>query len=144
MPSGVFDIRLRLRLWRQRRRKKRIQQQSASYGELYSHYRRVCGEKNLDVLIPSWRCWKEQCAHLRLFREQEWLRGVEVHCIVPTENIASPQCSMCNLRQEAERMKGQEERMMQQEERSEPDNARWRVLLRLYLNGGDSQNESHL
>ena len=144
MPARGFDIRPRLRLWRQRRRKRKLLRQKEAYVDSYRMYRYILGSIRLDWVVPSVHCRQSRCSFLELYREQQWKRGFEVHYWTTVDKITSrPLCKQCEFRAEALRMKEQEGWMMQQEEQIEPDTAKWRVLQRLLLTGRGCDDGNH-
>ena len=126
-----FCIKSRLRLWQQRRRKKQQEQLEIDNAIYYSFERQSFFRGVQRLLVPLKPCWQTDCDFLELYREQCYLRGVEVHYTVSLCNRDEARCDDCYLKKESEQMKEQEEQMMQQAMLTESDNAKWIVRSKL-------------
>ena len=142
MAKLRIDIRPILRLWRQRRRKKKIQERGIGYVHTYSYLKQSLSPRGRDLAVPMKPCSQCQYGVLASYRELLYWRGVEVHYTLILNDTATVECSTCPLRAEVATMKEQEERMMRREELIEPDNAIWRVRLRLLRGETDCEPES--
>lgn len=143
MLKRIFDIRPRLRLWRQRRRKRQREQDEIDNALSYAYEKLWFFRGYQTVIIPMKPCWSSGCSSLAEYREQCNLRGVEVNYKLNLCSTESAKCNDCYLKQGAEKMKAQEEQMMQQAMLTEPDNAKWIVRSKLLRGVDDSHAESH-
>lgn len=142
MAKLRIDIRPILRLWRQRRRKKKIQERGTEYFRTWLYWRPLLSRRGRDLVVPMKPCSQCQYGVLASYRELLNWRGVGVHYTLILNDTATVECNTCPLRAEVATMKEQEERMMRREELIEPDNAIWRVRLRLLRGETDCEPES--
>lgn len=137
----IFGIKPRLRLWQQRRRKKQREQNEIDNEYSYALRRQWYSHGDLSLIIPLKPCGQSDCDCLREYREQCYLRGVEVRYTVNLCSKDEVRCDDCYLKQESEQMKAQEEQMMQQAMQTEPDNAKWIVRSQLLKVLDDSSSQ---